>query len=60
MHSGLTWTTSTNMTFTLTLTLSIGMAAVEDGGVVFQITNHSVGTQGSLDPSSNLHWGELV
>lgn len=51
---------STNMTFTLKWTMSIGLATVEDGKVVFDVTGHSVSSQGTLDPSSNLHWGKPV
>ncbi|KAL6882851.1 hypothetical protein HDV57DRAFT_516897 [Trichoderma longibrachiatum] len=52
--------TFTNMTFTLKWTLSIALATLEDGAVVFQVGDPSFSTQGALDPSSNLHWGEPV
>ncbi|KAL7807006.1 hypothetical protein V8C44DRAFT_360302 [Trichoderma aethiopicum] len=51
---------STSMTFTLKWNMYIVLATVEDGKVVFDVTGHSVSSQGTLDPSSNLHWGEPV
>ncbi|KAL7948583.1 hypothetical protein V8C42DRAFT_314890 [Trichoderma barbatum] len=48
--------TYTQMVFTLTWTIAIAMAAVENGGVVFKVTNHAVGTQSSSE--GNLSWAE--
>ncbi|UKZ82560.1 hypothetical protein TrVFT333_010351 [Trichoderma virens FT-333] len=50
--------TYTQMTFVLTWSISIAMAAVEDGGVTFKVTNHTVNTDSTSE--GNLSWAETA
>ncbi|KAL5592277.1 hypothetical protein FOBRF1_013303 [Fusarium oxysporum] len=50
--------THTTMTFTLTWSIDIGMAAIEDGGLVFNVTSTNTDVQGSQD--GDLSWNPPV